>query len=200
MKELNIYDVNLKYIRDLHKYDSNVMSQSPQVNKNTRCYIGIIIMVNGQHNCIPFSSGNKTKFQNKKSNIDMIKVYDDSKKNNDGTFKLLSVLNINNMIPVSEKVISKVNLNISNSDSTPEKMRKILLQKELKWCRKNFDLIERRARKVYDQVTNYPDKNRNLVRRCCNFKRLEEIVACHAKRKKLTSKTQKIRLKLPKSK
>lgn len=80
MKELNIYDVNLKYIRDLHKSDSNVMSQSPQVNKNTRCYIGIIIMVNGQHYCIPFSSGNKTKFQNKKSNIDMIKVYDDSKK------------------------------------------------------------------------------------------------------------------------
>ena len=76
MNELNIYDVNLKYIRDLHKADSNVMSQSPQVNKDTRCYIGIILMLNGQNYCIPFSSGNKTKFQNKKSNIDMIKVYD----------------------------------------------------------------------------------------------------------------------------
>lgn len=189
MKELNIYDVNLKYIRDLHKSDSNVMSQSPQVNKNTRCYIGIIIMVNGQHYCIPFSSGNKTKFQNKKSNIDMIKVYDDSKKNNDGTFKLLSVLNINNMIPVSEKVISKVNLNISNSDSTPEKMQKILLQKELKWCRNNFDLIERRARKVYDQVINSPDKNRNLVRRCCDFKKLEEVLQKKLEKEQNTDKT-----------
>lgn len=112
MNELDIYDVNLKYIRDLHNADSNVMSQSPQINKETRRYIGIILMINGQPYCIPFSSGNKEKFQNKKSNIDLLKIPDEEHKTSTGAFKTLAVLNINNMIPVSKSVIAKVDLHI----------------------------------------------------------------------------------------
>lgn len=177
MNELNIYDVDLKYIRDLHNADSNVMSQSPQINKETRRYIGIILMINGQPYCIPFSSGNKEKFQNKKSNIDLLKIPDEEHKTSTGAFKTLAVLNINNMIPVSKSVIAKVDLHILDSDSINVRRHKALLQKELKWCRNNYDLIERRARKVYSQVVEFPEKSRNLTRRCCNFRKLEEVLS-----------------------
>lgn len=39
--------------------------------------------------------------------------------------------------------------------------------------------IENRANKVYRIVTETPDKNRNLVRRCCDFKRLEKVLDLH---------------------
>lgn len=176
MKLLDLYDVDLKYIRDLHNSDSNVMSQSPQVNKDTRRYLGIIIMLNGQQYCIPFSSGTKEKFQRKNSNVDLLKIPDFEHKDNNGAYKTLAVLNINNMIPVSDSVISKVDLRILKSDNTSQRQRKGLLQKELKWCRDNCDLIERRAQKVYSLVVDTPNKNKNLTRRCCDFKKLEAVL------------------------
>ena len=96
-----------------------------------------------------------------------------------GSFKTLAVLNINNMIPVTEFVISKVDLHIRQNDNINERQRKGLLQKELKWCRENCDVIQRRVQKVYSLVVETPDKNRNLTRRCCNFKKLEAILEKH---------------------
>lgn len=176
MKELNIYDVDLKYVRDLHKADSDVMSQSPQIAKDNRRYIGIIIMLNGQKYCIPLSSGNKDKYQKKSKNIDLLKIPDPQRKNENGAPKTLAVLNINNMIPVDNSVISKVNLKILQNDSIEMRQRKGLLQKELRWCRDNYDTIERRARKVYSLVADTPDKDKNLTRRCCDFKKLEAVL------------------------
>lgn len=176
MKELNIYDVDLKYVRDLHKADSDVMSQSPQIAKDNRRYIGIIIMLNGQKYCIPLSSGNKDKYQKKSKNIDLLKIPDPQRKNENGAPKTLAVLNINNMIPVDNSVISKVNLKILQNDSIEMRQRKGLLQKELRWCRDNYDTIERRARKVYSLVVDTPDKDKNLTRRCCDFKKLEAVL------------------------
>ena len=135
MKRLDIYDVDLKYIRDLHNADSNVMSQSPQIGKDTRRYLGIIVMVNGQKYCIPFSSGTKDKYQKKSSAVDLLKIPDIERKNENGSFRTLSVLNINNMIPVDDLVITKVDLHIKTKDDIKERQRKGLLQKELKWCR-----------------------------------------------------------------
>ena len=94
-------------------------------------------MLNGQNYCIPLSSGDKEKYQNKKSSIDMIKIYDDSIKNKNGAPKIIAVLNINNMIPVNDSVIKKVNLKINSHDTISERKRKELLQKEIKWCRNN---------------------------------------------------------------
>ena len=83
------------------------------------------------------------------------------------------------MIPVTEFVISKVDLHIRQNDNINERQRKGLLQKELKWCRENCDVIQRRVQKVYSLVVETPDKNRNLTRRCCNFKKLEAILEKH---------------------
>ena len=176
INRLDFYDVKMKYIRDLHNADSHVMSQSPQVNKDTRRYIGIIMVFNEHKYCIPISSGTKTKFQEKKNQVDLIKIPDVEKKDKNGAFKTLAVLNINNMIPVDDSVVVKVDLRDCAGDSIPQRQRKGLLRKELNWCRDNYDLIERRVLKVYKLVTETPEKNRNLTRRSCNFKRLEAVL------------------------
>ena len=67
MLVLDIYDVDIKYIRDLHNADDTVMSVSPQIGKDTRRFVGVVVMLNGQNYCIPLSSGDKEKYQNKKA-------------------------------------------------------------------------------------------------------------------------------------
>lgn len=80
------------------------------------------------------------------------------------------------MIPVENGVVTKVDLHDNHKDTIIQRQRKGLLRKELNWCRNNYELIERRVQKVYALVTETPEKNRNLTRRCCNFKKLENIL------------------------
>lgn len=172
MNELNFYGIDLKYIRNLSKTDDNVMSVSPQIGKENRPFVGVIVLLNGKNYCIPLTSP-KSKFKTMKSQIDFIKVYDLKQRDKNNNLKLIGVLNINNMIPVDESVIFKMNLSVYNTDSVQTKHYKELMQNQLKWCRKNYDIILNRANKVYKLVTETPDKNRNLVHRSCNFKALE---------------------------
>ena len=173
MKKMDFYYIDLKYVRDLSNIDDNVMSISPQRGKQDRPFVGVIILLNGQNYCIPLTSP-KEKFLKMKSKVDFIKIFD-SRKHGKGESKIIGVLNINNMIPVNNSVISKINLELKESDTQDMKNRKILMQKQLKWCRENVDTIINRANKVYDLVVNNADKNRNLVKRCSKFKKLEKI-------------------------
>lgn len=75
MNELNFYGIDLKYIRNLSKTDDNVMSVSPQIGKENRPFVGVIVLLNGKNYCIPLTSP-KNKFKTMKSQIDFIKVYD----------------------------------------------------------------------------------------------------------------------------
>ena len=60
-KRFKLYNVNLKYIRNLHKIDDNVPSVSPQIGKVTRPFLGIIVLINGSKFCIPFTSNSDKK-------------------------------------------------------------------------------------------------------------------------------------------
>ena len=95
MRELNFYLLDMKYIRALSKSDDNVMSVSPQTGKQTRPFLGVIILLNGKHYCIPLTSP-KQKFQ-KSSSVDFIKIFDTESLLNNGNNKLIGVLNINNI-------------------------------------------------------------------------------------------------------
>jgi len=173
-KEFNFYSVDLKYIRELAKYDDNVMSISPQRGKSTRPFLGVVTIVNNKRYCIPLTSP-KAKFTNRPSKIDFIKIFDDSVKDKHGASKVIGVLNINNMIPIDTKVIRVKNLKINDNDSINLKKRKHLLLDQLKWCRENTEKIVNKANKVYISVTQSPKSNRDLTRRCCDFKKLEEV-------------------------
>ena len=175
MRELNFYYLDLKYIRTLSSVDDNVMSISPQRGKQNRPFLGVVILVNGASYCIPLTSP-KEKFVGKKSQVDFIKIFDCTSREN-GLQKMIGVLNINNMIPVTDKVIKEVDLRDHKGDIIAIKRHKELMRKQLTWCRKNVKVIENRANKVYDLVVNHPDKNRNLVRRSSDFKKLESLLS-----------------------
>lgn len=75
MDILNFYYIDLKYIRNLSCADDNVTSVSPQVGKENRPFLGIIILIGGQKYCIPLTSPKK-KFENMKSQIDFTQIFD----------------------------------------------------------------------------------------------------------------------------
>lgn len=45
-ERLRLYNVNLKYIRNLHNVDNHVPSISPQIGKQNRPFLGVVVMVN----------------------------------------------------------------------------------------------------------------------------------------------------------
>lgn len=167
--KLDIYYVDKKYIRDLSNADDNVLSVSPQSGKDSRPFIGIVVIMDNKEYCIPLTSP-KAKFD-VKTHEDFIKIPDPKLKTPEGAPVTIGILNINNMIPVSAIFLQKVDL---SEKSELDCKRRMLLLKEIKWCRENYDLICRKANKLYIKVTVTPDKDRKLTARCLKFVLLEK--------------------------
>ena len=162
-ERLNLYRIDMKYIRNLHHIDNGVSSVSPQIGKQHRMYIGIVVICNEKTYLIPLSHPVE-KHKKMKPRADFDKIYDTRG-------KLLGVLNYNLMIPVQKQQLIKVNLKISPKDSASEKYYKQLCIDELTWCRKHSDIIINKANCLYKlctQNTNYKGKNR-----CLDFLKLE---------------------------
>ena len=158
----------MKYVRDLQKVDDRVMSVSPQIGKDSRPFVGVVIICDKKTYCIPLSSP-KPKHTQMKNTKDFSRIID--KKG-----KIIGVLNFNNMLPVNQSLISKIDINIRSSDSNSDKAYKQLLRDQLNWCNDNIDTIVNKANKLYTIITEEPDKMRDLTRRCCDFKKLEKVL------------------------
>lgn len=157
----------MKYVRDLAQADDNVRSVSPQIGKEKRPFVGIIVICENKKYCIPLSSP-KPKHQNMKNDVDFSKIYNKN--------KLIGVLNFNNMIPIDEKLIKPIDLSIKKED-TPDKINyKKLTTKQLDWCQKNQNDIIKKATKLYKIITETTKKSHNLTHRCCDFKKLEAVL------------------------
>ena len=169
-KKLSLYQVDLKYNRDLAKYDENVLSVSPQIGKSGRPFIGVLVMVNGKEYCAPISSP-KPKHETMPKNFDYLKITERI----NGKEKLIAVINFNNMIPVHKSVIKKMEVKIFKNDPPNIKTHKRFLAKELDWCQKNADVIQKNAQKTYRMITEGKAKP-GLIRRCCDFKKLEAVL------------------------
>ncbi len=167
-KRLKLYHVNLKYIRKLHRIDDHVPSISPQIGKQNRPFLGVIIIISGTKYCIPLSSNSATKnknFDSMRENITFRKVRD-----RNGT--ILAALNLNNMIPIQDKYISEIDLKIRSSDPISVKQWKKLCIKELDWCQSNSAEIERLANELYHKYcSGEPFQKRKI---CLNFPALEK--------------------------
>ena len=106
---LKLYTIDMKYVRNLAKADNNVMSVSPQVNKNIRPFVGILILLDEKKYCIPLSSPKK-KFESKKNTVDFIKITHPTIKNEKGANKVIGALNINNMLPIDESLLTPIDM------------------------------------------------------------------------------------------
>lgn len=90
--------------------------------------------------------------------------------------RLIGVLNFNNMVPVCDSVLVGVDLNPHPTDTASERAYKELMRDQLRWCNDNRDLVRRKAAKLYSIVTERPQTARQLVNRCCDFLRLEQVL------------------------
>lgn len=168
---LNLYLVDMKYIRNLSHADDHVMSVSPQIGKSNRPFVGIIVICGEKQYCIPLSSP-KEKHKSMKNAIDFMKIYDDD--------KLIGVLNINAMIPVNQDVIFPLITRPSQNDSPADTHYKKMAKKQLAFCQKNHDSIVNRANRLYEMITS-GKAGGLLAHRCCDFKKLEHILAQYSK-------------------
>ncbi|MCD8065749.1 MAG: type III toxin-antitoxin system ToxN/AbiQ family toxin [Oscillospiraceae bacterium] len=163
---LKLYLIDIKYIRALARVDDRVMSVSPQIHKDTRPFVGIVIICGSKKYCVPLSSP-KEKHKTMKNDLDFTKIYDGD--------KLIGVLNFNNMIPVEDTYTSVLNLRISSTDTQAEQHYKKLAMKQLTFCQQNQEAIVKKANKLYDIITS--EKAGGLLkRRCCDFLKLERAL------------------------
>ena len=168
MAKLRLYRMDMKYVRDLARVDEHVMSVSPQVEKPSRPFVGVVVVNGDRSYCIPLSSP-KSKHERMRNERDFTKVFDPKG-------RLIAVLNFNNMIPVDSSVIRAVDLRAKASDKADERAYKALMRNQVEWCNAHADEIVRKANKLYDIVTEHPEQFRGLVRRCCDFRRLESVL------------------------
>jgi protein AbiQ len=164
-ERLNLYLIDMKYVRNLHNVDDKVSSVSPQIGKQHRIYVGIVVLCNNRKYLIPLSHA-VAKHAKMKPRADFDKIFD--KKG-----KLIGVLNYNLMIPVEESQIYKVELKPEVKDTVKERQYKQLCIDELSWCRKNQEIIVNKAKCLYDLCqgeSGYKGKDR-----CLNFAKLEQV-------------------------
>lgn len=168
MKQLKLYQVDMKYIRDLHNADNRVESVSPQIGKSNRVFIGIIVMQHGVKYCIPLSHP-KEKHKRMANNAELHKIIVEG--------KLIGILSFNLMIPVTEEQLIDIDLKEYKKDSSAVKAWKNLCKKELKWCRKpeNETIIRDKARNIFLLCTS--DQNFRGKIRCVDYLKLEKVCA-----------------------
>lgn len=152
-KKLYFYEVEDKYVEYLSKFDQKVMNAKINERKFKRKYIGILFEINNILYIAPLSSY-KEKHKKMKEQIDFIKIGDKS------------VINLNNMFPVNEKSIKKVEIEMEKDIQYRQ-----LLRNEYVLCIPKFDKIVKNANALYKQVTIY---NMKIKERCCDFKLLED--------------------------
>lgn len=165
-KRLNLYLIDMKYIRNLAKADDHVMSVSPQAGKETRPFVGIVIVCGTKKYCVPLSSP-KPKHSSMKNDVDFMKIMDGE--------SLIGVLNFNNMIPVDESCTIPLNLRIAGKDDATTRRYKKMAAKQLDWCQHNQEAIVKRANKLYAMVQS-EKTSVFLKRRCCDFRKLEKVL------------------------
>lgn len=103
-----------------------------------------------------------------KNDIDFHKIIDDNG-------KLIGVLDINNMIPVHESLLKEVDIKIHATDSHQQVNYKNLVIDQLRFCRKNQDIIVSKANKLYRMI-NKRNVSGPLKRRCLKWAKLERIL------------------------
>ncbi|HML05079.1 MAG TPA: type III toxin-antitoxin system ToxN/AbiQ family toxin [Methanobacterium sp.] len=136
------------YINYMYSFDSNVY-----YNKNEqRPYLGILLCVNDFNYYAPLSSP-KEKHEKMKESIKYEKVCDGR----------LGLVNLSNMLPVLDSVIIKFDINQSEN--------KNLYLSQLRYFKKNYTKIQKKANKLYSLVTS---GNKGLMVNCCNYLLLEK--------------------------
>lgn len=153
MKEFNLYRIKPQYLQFLYKYAPNV----PQ--KNQRPYIVVALNINNKKYAIPLTS--KRLRENGKRRNPLTTTEFPKKKDMD-----YGAILYNNMIPVSDDVITRINFKAENKSN-----RELLKDKSI-LIKKMSQNIKKKAIYVYNMRVSEKIPFMNSF--CLNFKLLEE--------------------------
>ena len=159
---LDVYQIDMKYIRNLHNIDDRILSVSPQIGKDDRPFLGIIIVCNEHKYCVPLSKPKK-KHEKMRDKIDFKKIVHNG--------VLLGVLNFNLMIPIENAQIRKISTKITKHDNADTKRKKELLLKEVEWCNNHSRDLINTANVLYKKYVS--GDNFSARSQCLDFKRME---------------------------
>lgn len=156
---LTLVRLNSEYCEYLRKYDDKVPYNYKE--KELRPFIGVLFRIGNLMYFAPLSSP-KPKHIRLKSKLDFLKI-DNGK---------LGAINFNNMLPVTEQNIIKLDLDKECLTKSEEKYTK-LLKEQLYWLNRNDEKLYGRSKKLYDKYISNT-LNKSIVERCCNFILLEK--------------------------
>lgn len=159
--KIAFYFVDENYIDFLKQTEINTrgFTTVPNVkysNKNKFLY-GTVMDINGINYFVPVSS-----YKKKQQDNIQIKITNNHKLESVGT------LRFNYMIPVPKTCLKLFDFKSTDIDEN----RKILLEKEYRFCKNKISIIQKQAKKTYERVINKKDEN--LIKNSCSFKLLEE--------------------------
>ena len=157
--KLMLVKLNSNYCDYLRQFDNKVPYNYNE--KELRPFIGVLFRIDNLMYFAPLSS-TKAKHLKLKSKLYFLKI-DNGK---------LDAINFNNMLPVTNKNNINIDLNKKCLTKTEEKYVK-LLSEQIFWLNRNSEKLYGRSKKLYDKYIN-GTLEKNISKRCCNFKLLEE--------------------------
>jgi protein AbiQ len=150
--KLYLCSIEDRYINYLRQFDEIVL-----INKDTkRKYVGVLFQIGNLNYYAPLSSPKPKHLNISDKAPDIFKI-DNGK---------LGVINLNNMIPVPEFEIIRINI-----EEIEDEKYKNLLRDQARFINKYREKIKKKARVLYSIVNS--NSNPNLNKRCCNYKLLE---------------------------
>ena len=158
-KKLVLVRLDTEYCNYLRKFDNKVPYNYNE--KELRPFVGVLFKV---EKCLYFAplSSPKPKHLKLKSKLDFLKI-------NGGK---LGAINFNNMLPVTENNIIKLDLNKECLTESEEKYSK-LLKEQIFWLNRHNDKLYNKSKKLYEKYINNT-LDAKIKKRCCNFKLLEQ--------------------------
>ena len=148
---LQIVRIDSDYCDYLRKFDDKIAYN--KYDKELRPFIGILFEIDSYKYFAPLSSP-KDKHKKMKNMIDFFKI-----KNGE-----LGAVNFNNMIPVTNKNYSLIDLNKKVSKTEEVKYQK-LLKEQLIWLNSHYNQVKNKSFKLY-QLYNSGKLSQNIKERC----------------------------------
>ncbi len=172
-KELRLYRVFPRYIDALQDIEKGGDSHVYNVRdgKEHRPFVGIITTCNNKFYCIPLS-GYKTKYKVLPDNDTFMKIIIDG--------KIVGALQFSRMIPVEERLLKELDLQIHKHDTKKQQVAKELRRKETEWCNEHKQEIIDKCRALYNTyITGNPFKGR---KHCLDFIKMEILYEDYIKK------------------
>ena len=154
---ISLYEIDDDYIEYLRKFDNKVLSPKAGERKFSRKYVGVLFHNKEYKYFIPLSSYKPEIYDVMYESISLKKIGN------------MAVLRINNMIPVVDSVIHRIDF----SEEKDEQYR-LLLQNEYRMIKSREREIRTDSRIVYHYQLNDRNKGKGLYKICCDFRLLEE--------------------------